>query len=530
MQKKYLLFNKPIFLFYLLIILTGCKISKVETVVSDNSSAHANKNLRELSSNTMESNYMEVPEFTPQIQFDLGEKLLKTITINLDLDNNDEQLIIFRDSLLNDSPIIIGTIDFDTTKQTHLRTWQSETLSTNTRTFEIRFVDVVGDNSLEIIAQGTNKAGEKTINIFRKATKAGENSLRFNSILSVTSIGAIEVLEEVRKKNYELGQKNGQSFPVVTYTKPVNVSNPTDIVKTIYKWQYEEDKYIPETSILIPGEKVEDQQLKDLFRNQETINFEEFISGPWYRIVEAGTLGTITDHTEIINFDYSQRKITLFDGEVQEIYSWEVSHRLLAQRLGVWMRNESINSIVKNLSVDVLALDKIRVVIKGTETGDQSNAEYLKLTHEKQQQVIEIKGLNQVKPQLSLTGIYRNDSGESIIFSSPDFTWLKNGVSRSGGFTIHLIGELSIVFKFISENGITQEITSYVLKYNEQSSETRLIRSIILRPAKLSIDGIVTQNDNKTLRFEQIEILEDPTASEVNNNKMSGITITEISE
>ena len=82
----------------------------------------------------------------------------------------------------------------------------------------------------------------------------------------------------------------------------------------------------------------------------------------------------------------------------------------------------------------------------------------------------------------------------------------------------------------MSESGITAGINSYILKYNEQSSENRLIRTIILRPARLSIDGLVAQDNIEILRFEQIEILEDPTASEVNNNKMSGITITEISE
>ena len=455
-------------------------------------------------------------ENEPLVPLQSTEELIQVITENLDDDEGDEQLLLVRSAgTATDEPatpaLKLVVVDSAGSGPTHRRTWGTETRAVDPRTFNVQLQDLVGDHHLEIVARGINALGERTLDLFRQAPFGAQ--LAFTSILSVVAQGTIEIQEQERPESYVQGQTLGAPFPIVVLATDPQGSNVTDLLKTTYLWQEEAARYQALPAERIPGAVVEERQLRDLFASSATETFERFLAGPWYRPLEPGAAGLLTRGAELIHFEPERRRITLFDGDVQEIYIWEVSHRLLSSRLGIWVRNELVPSIQKTINIEVTSLRDIRVVMKGRERGDYTDRHYEKLTTGLQTELARATAVDLGLVKLHLSGLYRADNGDTIIFESPRFTWLMGSDSESGGYVIYLVGQPVIVFKVMSPGGVTRELRSYTLEYDEHLVGDRLFRSILLRPATLEVGG-VSFEARTALRFEQVEIVQETAAEE----------------
>ena len=455
-------------------------------------------------------------ENEPLVPLQSTEELIRVITENLDDDESDEQLLLVRSAgTATEEPanpaLKLVVVDSAGSGPTHRRTWGAETRAVDPRTFNVQLQDLVGDHHLEIVARGINARGERTLDLFRQAPFGAQ--LAFTSVLSVAAQGTIEIQEQERPESYVQRQTLGAPFPIVVLATDPQGSNVTDLLKTTYRWQQEAARYQALPAERIPGAVVEERQLRELFASSATETFERFLAGPWYRPLEPGAAGPLTRGTEVIHFEPERRRITLFDGDVQEIYTWEVSHRLLSSRLGIWVRNELVPSIQKTINVEVTSLRDLRVVMKGRERGDYADHHYEKLTTGLQTELARATAVDPGLVELHLSGLYRTDHGDTIIFESPRFTWLMGSESESGGYAIYSVGQPVIVFKVMSPGGVTRELRSYTLEYDEHLVGDRLFRSILLRPATLAVDG-VSLEARTALRFEQVEIVQETTAEE----------------
>jgi len=443
----------------------------------------------------------ETLELTPKVPLDDTEKLIRVINTNLDLDTNDEQILVLRQKEDPQAPMKIAVIDYDPIRATYSRTWESLTNATNLRLLDISLKDVVGDHNLEIVCRGMNDLGELTLDLFRKTPSPTGLGLYFTEILRIVADGSIEIDEVERSEGYRLGQKNGPSFVIYAYSGDAESENILDKVKRTYYWQYQQNRYVLTSKEQLPGAVIEEKQLEELFSDPSVEAFEAFLAGPWYL---AGTDG----QEEILLFLPEQRRISVYSGDVQEVYTWQASFRSLSNRLLAFGANESIESIVRRFNIEVVSLNTIDISILGSEQWDRSFGRYFKLSEELQQDLLS-KDRNRIDAgKIQLNGLYQSGAGFQIIFEPPRFTWIEEERDFAGGFTVIHLDQDVLYLQGMDENGLPTTTATYIMEYTEKREGTYLYRSLTLVPGKLSVHGVIPTSETRIV-FEQLEILDE---------------------
>ncbi len=266
-------------------------------------------------SNITNNNIPDQYNKKPRIPMDSKDRVLEVLNVNLDLDVTDEQIVVLKNGGNSNTPLRIVVIDFDPIRNIYFKSWESKTNAVNAHDFTLSLKDLVGDHNLEIVLQGTNGNGELAIDIFRKSPSPNGLGLYFENICSIISNGIIEIKEVERSESYQLGQKNGVSFPIVAYNHDPESNNVMDLVKMTYYWKYPKNHYILSSVQNIPGKKIEEKRLKDLFTSGNVKTFEDFLSGPWY-YTKSGK------HAEIISFSPEKKRINIYSQGVDEVYIW----------------------------------------------------------------------------------------------------------------------------------------------------------------------------------------------------------------
>ncbi len=236
---------------------------------------------------------------------------------------------------------------------------------------------------------------------------------------------------------------------------------------------------------------------------------ERQLAGPWYRLVPPQPGDALDARLELVLFEPEQRRITLFDGDVQEIYLWDAAQRQPGDRIEIRVRNELIHSLERTIEVELVSGTEIRLAMEG---GDHHfDGDYRKFGD---------RGLlaesGAVRPglvDLDLAGRYRDGAGQSIEFEPQRFTWRDGDRQESGAYAVYSVGQPVIVFKVTSVAGVTRELRTYTVDYREQRRGETILHSLVLQPARLEITG-VTETGGATLRFERLELLEEVTADD----------------
>jgi hypothetical protein len=457
----------------------------------------------------------ETLELTPKVPLDDKENLIRVINTNLDLDTNDEQILVLREKEDPQAPLKIAVIDYDPIRATYSRTWESLTNATNLRLLEISLKDVVGDHNLEIVCRGMNDLGELTLDLFRKTPSPTGLGLYFTEILRIVADGSIEIDEVERSEGYRLGQKNGPSFVIYAYSRDAESENILDKVKRTYYWQYQQNRYVLTSKEQLPGAVIEEKQLEELFSDPSVEAFEAFLAGPWYL---AGTDG----QEEILLFLPEQRRITVYSGDVQEVYTWQASFRSLSNRLLAFGANESIESIVRRFNIEVVSLNTIDVSILGSEQWDRSFGRYFKLNEELQQDLLSADRSRINAAQIELNGLYQSGAGFEIIFEPPYFTWIEEGRNFAGGFTVIHLDQDVLYLQGMDENGLPTTTATYIMEYTEKQEGTYLYRTLSLVPGKLSVHGVEPTSETRIV-FEQLEILDEDQVREESKSEAESV-------
>jgi hypothetical protein len=238
--------------------------------------------------------------------------------------------------------------------------------------------------------------------------------------------------------------------------------------------------------------------------------FEAFLAGPWYRRIESDGDGAPAAPVEIVLFEPEQRHITLFDGEVQEIYSWDNSNLRSATRLAIQMHNTLVTSVEKTVVIEVTADNEFDLTVSSSESDGDSdrNGIYLRLGDTAGRELAQPSNAQPGMSHLQLNGQYHGSDGQTIVFDSPRFTWQQHNRRLTGGFAVYSVGQpvqSVIVFKAVSSAGATDHISTYALEFREHRGGERVRRSLVLHPATLGISGL-TAVGATALHFEQVEL------------------------
>lgn len=447
----------------------------------------------------------EVYEQTPVSKIPLAgsETQLYILDTNLDSDPMDEQIIVTKGRDTDSARIQILVVDYDMVRNMYFLTWQGTTGAVDTRSFHLSLEDMIGDHNIEIVFTGVDAEDRQTLDIFRKTQTPSGFGLYYIPICPLAVDGTIEIVKTDRPQAYELDQKSGQSYPVVTYSRDTSSENPLDIVKSTYYWKYQDNLYVLGSLEKIPGKNIQEKQLQELFQADSAGVFESFLAGPWH--LASQEKRDSLSPGDIINFEPDSRKITFYADNIQEIYDWKSSRKNIFRGLSISCTNEAITSIQRQISVAVQSLDTITISVTGIEQWDGL---YRKLSSDVRRNLAEAPGSPVRLSEIPLSGLYRNESGFEIYFSSPTLTIQENGRKFSGGYALYSVGAADVLeIRILKENGLLQEKRSYVIEYAEETDDLRTVRSIELMPAVVSVTGVEVLGKG-SLKLEQIEIKE----------------------
>ncbi len=460
----------------------------------------------------------------PKVAIKPDEILLHLININLDLDKTDEQILVLKSRTDPKSNIRIALVDFDEIRESYLKTWEHDIQATNPRALRIETEDIIGDYNTEIICRGLNNQGELTLDVFRKTTSPTGLGLYYSPICQVVSDRRVKILREKRSDAYQLGQKYGQSFPIVVEKRDPDSENNLDVIMETYYWKYQEKRYIKSVVEKIPGDSLKQKQLTELFSAKSTKeDFEEFLKGPWFKQNEI---------ENIVFFDPAHGMISFYDKNVLEAYQIEDFY-LHGYGLSLIARNNTIASIKKWLLITVHSMNTIEISAskaqyKTVVVNEKWEGTYNRLTSDIMESLLQTQKSFVQASTVELSGIYRTDEGLEIAFEPPYFTWLEENPTEpviggsAGGFSIiqnvpllngfYLEREVPakvdvITFRFINESGMKTFDKTFVLEHEVKKDSNTVVKTIILTPTTLVVQGaVLTSKESVTL--EQIEIIQ----------------------
>lgn len=430
----------------------------------------------------------------PKVQLPERAVLLNTLDINLDLDRNEEQLIVIKGDNSPDSAIRLIVADYDTLRDGYVTAWEGTTASTQRRFFSVSVNDLIGDHNLEIVATGVNSRGEQTVDLFRRG---GGNrfGLSYGSILSLAVKGTVTIEEHERSQAYLNGLKNGESFPVKSL-----VEEAEERVSRLYAWRSTEGRYSLVQEERTPVQEIEDQKLRDLF-NDDVGALIDFLSGAWSN----GSGATIY-------LDTNQEEITLYSGDIQEVYHWTSRYRFLSNSVSLKGENELIPYMHIEVAIRIRDLNTIELTLYDIDShngrrslnNNWSGTYFLSPIGRGSGFSTAISGGEELLlPRLS--GFFQGESGEELYLDPPNFSLEKDGVTRQGGFAVYMVDVPVFEFKFIGKTGVVEQQRAYRLVYREEQNDERAIRRLILVPGRIGVNGFILLQEEQELRFRQVE-------------------------
>ena len=424
----------------------------------------------------------------------------QAVSTNLDLDENDEQIIVFKRRDDGDDLIRLLVVTFDAVRNAWIRSWEGVTAATSVRSFSVYTDDLTGDLEQEIVAIGINADGEQTVDVFKRTSDLLGLGLSYVPILSASADVSIEIEEIQRSEAYAAMEiLSAPSYPIVVENRNPESENVFDTIRTTFFWDSATRTYRAGRTEEVSGQVIEDTRLRDLFAGDEEA-FEAYLSGPWYRTSGA-------DEIRLASFGVKDRTIVFHSGYLQQAFVWVQSTKTVYGRgITLFVENESIRSVRKYVSVSVNDLNQISVTLQGSDRWDGT---YERLGGSLQSDLLagaEGFALSDIR----LSGLYRGDDGTELVFTSPEFVQRTAGNETRGGYALFEIGEETILtLKAIDDNRLPEDASTYRAVYSESVGTDRIVRQLELQSGEIGIAGFAP-TDTESVVLQQIQVLDQP--------------------
>jgi hypothetical protein len=434
-------------------------------------------------------------DIKPKVQLLPEEVLLNTLDVNLDLDRSDEQIIVVKENNSPDASIKLIVADYDTLRDGFVTAWKGTTLSSQRRFFSVSIHDLIGDHNMEIVCTGINSQGEQTIDLFRRGGGANGVGLSFEPILSLAVRGTVSIQEHERSQAYLNGLKNGESFPVQTL-----VEEEVERIRHLYAWRSTENRYIQVQEERIPRQELEDQKLRELF-SKDTDAMIDFLSGAW-----------LNGEGSMIYLDSTQDEITLYSGDIQEVYHWTSRYRFLSNSISLKGENELIPYMHIEVAIRIQDFNSILITLYDIDSHNGRRSINNSWSGSYFHSPIPKSSITKASASKvgavvlpTVSGFFQGESGEELYLDSPNFSLKQKDETKSGGYAIYQVDVPIFEFKFMGKEGLVREQKAYRLIYREEEDAERVVRRMILVPGKIGVNGFSPRDDEQELRFRQVE-------------------------
>ncbi len=415
-----------------------------------------------------------------------NEVILDTLSVNLDQDEVDEQILTVRKTDKSGDRLSIVVADYSQGRRTWVRAWEGETLATKFTTFQIQSEDLIGDHNLDIVCSGMDDANDQTMTVFRRVKNQDAELVYFAPVCAIAA-DSILVNKLDRSEGYQLGQTNGVSWPIHAFKGDKNSDNVLDQVKTDYVWDFKSGTYVEAGTQKIPGALVEKEMAAKVLTGVEG-DFEGFLQGAW---CESGK-GALDPTARILVFDKSANSIIFYSPDAQEDFDWNESH---STRYGLYVscQNESVSDLRRLMDIELTGADAISVRIfedLQMKVDSQGNwdGSYRKMPPQPVQGAL---SATRSAPTLKLEGSYRGSDGTTLSFDKQRFTFQTGDMVKKGGFILFSLGkEMVLQLTILQDPGILEGRKSYRVRYSETKTGKTTSRHLQLSPARATIEGL----------------------------------------
>ena len=465
-----------IFFSLLILIYPGCRNKSDEPAVAKKIiTEQVNKTVNNTEgSSSLNQQYSEEEQIIPRINIE-NQSLIEYIqNVNLDFDTEEEQVIVQKDREIKNRLKII-VVDFDSVRNKYITTWETVLENINPRTFIISYADIVGDHNLEIIFRGTGSSNEQILEIYRKTHSPAGIRLYYENIADIKLDGQIEIVEKERSSAYLLGQKNGISFPVITYERDDESENLLDMVKKTFIWNYQSSRFIKSLEEKIPGEIIQEEWLEKL-DNEGIEAYQDFLQGQWINSESSDS---------VISFDKNNKEIALYSKDILEIYKWtDFNRSSIANSVYINARNDLIHFIRKNVFIKIEKLNRIRIYVNDREFSKNTNpwdGYYEKVGSMEVPYKNSKDNIKVFIPEGPYKGI-----DNTITFSGSDFELESGEETRKGIFSVFDYNGINIIeLRFLNSSRLVGERKIYSIEYSKFDTDDKIINELQLQGGEI---------------------------------------------
>jgi len=420
--------------------------------------------------------------------------ILALLDGNLDLEQSDEQVLVALPLDKPESSLLLMIASTNPIRNQYDIVWRAP-LSTRTLTgITLRSDDLTGNGRSDIIVTGFDEKGRHVTDIFA-VPKKGEIK-DFKKVFSLGVKGNIDIITEERSPGYYSGLSAGVPFKIIVQKKDPDSENSMDLIETEWVWDSGAFSYKQGQSEKVKGETLQEERIAQVYAGDVSV-YESYLRGAWYR--ETGN-GSFMD---MLYFDPETREILFYNGSIEEVFTWGVSHRTTAKRLYTRVSNAIIPSMFDTVSVSAESYDRIELWRAATNW----NGVYRRLSPALQLILDSESALEPILSSVKLTGVWQSSDGSSLVFDLPGIKWTERGKTRMGTASLFTLGDKMVLqIQYMKKNGSLEETANWIVDYEEDKDPTRIIRSLSLIPAQLRVDQI-RETGSAMKRFEQIEVL-----------------------
>lgn len=423
-----------------------------------------------------------------------GETLISTLTIDINNDGYDDEVIIVRKANSQNLWVVAALIDADSGFYERLD--PIETQFTRTRTFSYMGLDVTGEHKNALVYQGLADDGNYVMKIYLCVEEHGLNVLR--NIGDFSCDGTVFIQQTERSESYALALSKGESFSVWVYKsdssgEPVAAGKEKTAVgqnqiQQEYKWNPGTQKYELAREINVTAGRLAAAELSRI-QDGTVETFAAFLEGLWYKTSNSD--GNI----RYLFFDYNGNEIIQLYKDSQEVYEWEDS-KLRHNGIYLTAVNADIMNLHRRFDIALVNTDEIRITLRDDinlviNENTLWDGNYKKMSLQGSfGDAVDSNEENEFQREIKKDASWTTaDSTMTIKFG--DFTYtMDNGVLiDTGVYSIEKIGTYDIIqFRSDLENSLLGEV--YSMSFGS--------KTITETVKKTTVEKVVTDYDSIT--------------------------------
>ena len=463
------------------------KSSTRARIVTPKSAASGNAE-NESSGSSIESEKYET--FVPLYS---GETLISTLTIDINNDGYDDEVIIVRKASSQNLWVVAALIDSESGFYERLE--PIETQFTRTRTFSYMGIDVTGEHKNALVYQGVADDGNYVMKIYLCVEEHGRSELR--NIGDFSCDGTVFIQQTERSESYALAMSKGESFSVWVYKSDIQKEGETTAQNQIqqeYKWNPGSQKYELAREINVTAGRLAATELSRI-QDGTVETFAAFLDGLWYKT--SNTDGNI----RYMYFNYGDNEIIQLYKDTQEVYEWEDS-KLRHNGIYLTAVNADIMNLHRRFDIALVNTDEIKITLRDDinliiSENTQWDGNYKKMSLQNtfgESSAADNKNI--YLKELQNGDVWKTaDSAVALSFGEFTYSLLNGGLTENGVYSVDKIGAYNVI-QFRSDMEASVLAETYSMEFG-----TKVITETI---KKKTVEKVVTDYD--TITFTPVKL------------------------